>query len=196
MNRPHRYTKDDIAKIGNTLVYFTKRINDLTKTKLLMLVYLLEETTIRKCSRPFLNLDFELWNLGPVARDLYVDFSSTEQYIFKDFVSTHPQEEGRGYISPATHFDDNEFSDIELSILDDVVKQFGNLSTKELNVHAHSARSPWAITAKQQGVLDDLLNNRLCTTDLKIDFSSLLDEDGRDIYGQHLEYLQASRSLK
>lgn len=196
MNRSHRYTKDDIAKIGNTLVYFTKRISDLTETKLLMLVYLLEETTIRKCSRPFLNLDFAIWNLGPVAKDLYVDFSSTEQYIFKDYISNHPEEEGRVYISPATHFDDNEFSDIELSILDDVVKQFGNLSAKELGVHARSIHSPWAITAKQQGVLDDLLNNRVYTTDLKIDFSSLLDEDGRDIYAQHLEYLQASRSLK
>lgn len=196
MNVSHRYTKDDIAKIGNTLVYFTERISDLTETKLLMLVYLMEETAIRKCSRPFLNLDFEIWNLGPMARDLYVDFSSTEQYIFKDYVSIHPQEQGRADIVAVTHFDDNEFSDIELSILDNVVKQFGNLSARELGTHARSIHSPWAITAKQLGELDDLLNNRVYTTDLKIDFSSLLDRDGLEAYVQHLEYLQASRSLK
>jgi|GEM_PF-440149 len=196
MSQPHIYTKDDIAKIGNTLVFFAERINDLSKTKLLKLVYLLEETTIRKCSRPFLNLDFEIWKLGPVVKDLFFDFSSTEQYIFKDYVSAHLEEEGRVYISPVTHFDDDEFSDIELSILDDVVKQFGHLSAKELVELTHSAHSPWTITAKQQGVLDDLLNNRVYTTDLKIDFNSLLDEDGRDAYAQHLEYLQASRSLK
>lgn len=32
MSQPHIYTKDDIAKIGNTLVFFAERINDLSKT--------------------------------------------------------------------------------------------------------------------------------------------------------------------
>lgn len=196
MSQPHIYTKDDIAKIGNTLVYFAEHVPNLSKTKLLKLVYLLEETTIRRRARPFLNLDFEVWKLGPVAKDLFSDLSSTKQYMFKDYIRTQPQEEGRVYVSAAKAFEDDEFSDVELSILDDVIKQFGHLSAKELVELTHSPHSPWTMTAMQQGVLNDLLEERIITTDFKIDFNTLLDEDGQEIYAQHLEYLNASRSLK
>ena len=196
MSQPHIYTKDDIAKIGNTLVYFAERVPDLSKTKLLKLIYLLEETSIRKCARPFLNLDFEVWKLGPVAKDLFSDLSSTEQYMLKDFVRTHPEDEGRTYVSAIRGFEDDEFSDTELAILDDVINQFGHLTAKELVALTHSPHSPWTMTAKQEGVLDDLLNERVITTDFKIDFNTLLDEEGQEAYAQHLEYLNASKSLK
>lgn len=196
MSQPHIYTKEDIAKIGNTLVYFAEHVPHLSKTKLLKLVYLLEETTIRRRSRPFLNLDFEVWKLGPVAKDLYFDLSSTKQYIFEDYIRTHLEEEDRVYVSAVRAFEDDEFSDVELSILDDVIKEFGHLSAKELVDITHSPHSPWTMTAIQQGVLEDLLKERTFTTDYKIDFNTLLDEDGQEIYAQHLEYLNASQSLK
>jgi uncharacterized phage-associated protein len=196
MSQPHIYTKDDIAKIGNTLVYFAEHVPNLSKTKLLKLIYLLEETTIRRRSRPFLNLDFEVWKLGPVAKDLYFDLSSTKQYIFENYIRTHREEEDRVYVSAVRAFEDDEFSDVELSILDDVIKEFGHLSAKELVDITHSPHSPWTMTAIQQGVLEDLLKERVFTTDYKIDFNTLLDEDGREIYAQHLEYLNASQSLK
>lgn len=196
MSHPHIYSKDDIAKIGNTLVYFAERVIDLSKTKLLKLVYLLEETTVRKCARPFLNLDFEVWKLGPVAKDLFSDLSSTEQYMLKDYVRTKIGEEGRTYVTAIKDFEDDEFSDMELSILDDVIERFGQLSAKELVELTHSPHSPWTIAAKQEGVLEDLLAERMITTDFKIDFNSLLDEEGQEAYAQYLEYLNTSRSLK
>lgn len=196
MSQPHIYTKDDIAKIGNTLVYIAERVSDLSKTKLLKLVYLLEETTIRRCARPFLNLDFEVWRLGPVAKDLYFDFSSTEQYIFQDYIAARPEEEGRVYISAVREFNDDEFSDVELSILDDVIKQFGHFSATQLVEITHSPHSPWTILAQEKGILEGLSDGSVLTTDYKIDFNTLLDEAGQEAYAQHLEYLHASRSLK
>lgn len=196
MSQPHIYTKDDIAKIGNTLVYFAEHIPDLSKTKLLKMVYLLEETTVRKCARPFLNIDFEVWKLGPVAKDLFSDLSSTEQYLLKDFVQTHPFEEGRVYVTAVKPFEDDEFSDIELSILDAVIKQYGRMSAKELVELTHSPHSPWTMSAIKEGVLEGLLNEWIITTDYKIDFSTLLDEKGKEAYAQHLEYIIAAKSLK
>jgi len=196
MSHPHIYSKDDIAKIGNTLVYFAERVIDLSKTKLLKLVYLLEETTVRKCARPFLNLDFEVWKLGPVAKDLFSDLSSTQQCMLKDYVRTKIGEEGRTYVTAIKDFEDDEFSDMELSILDDVIERFGQLSAKELVELTHSPHSPWTIVAKQEGVLEDLLAERMITTDFKIDFNSLLDEEGQEAYAQYLECLNTSRSLK
>lgn len=52
------------------------------------------------------------------------------------------------------------------------------------------------MTAREKGVLEDLLHERVMNTDFKIDFSSLLDEERQEAYAQHLEYLNASKSLK
>lgn len=196
MSKPHLYSQDDIAKIGNTLVYMAESVADLSKTKLLKLVYLLEETTVIKCARPFLNLDFEVWRLGPVSKDLFFDLSSTELHIFKDYVYTHSEEDDRVYISANRKFEDDEFSDTELAILAEVVERFGHLSAKELVTLTHSPNSPWTVTAQREGVLDDLLEKRVFTTDYKVDFSSLLDAAGKQTYRQHLDFLKASQSLR
>lgn len=196
MSQPHIFTKDEIDKIGNTLIYFADRIPDLSKTKLLKLVYLLEETTVRTCSRPFLNLDFEVWQYGPVAKDLFVDLSSTEQYLFRDYVGASQDAEGRVYISSKKAFDDDEFSDSELSLMEEVVNRFGQLTAKELVALTHRPHSPWTLTAQKNGTLEALLSEKVMTTDHKIDFSSLLDDEAKQRYADHIEYLEMSKSLK
>lgn len=196
MSQPHIYTVDEIAKIGNTLVYFAEHIGDLSKTKLLKMVYLLEETFIKHCARPFLNLDFEVWKFGPVAKDIYVDVNSAQPHIFKDYISTHPDQEGKIFISAKAKFDDDEFSDIEIEFLNKVVRQFGNLTAKELVEVTHRPHLPWTMNAQHYEVLEDLLMERVFTTDYKVDFNTQLDKDQQKIYQQHLEYLAASKSLK
>jgi len=52
------YSRSDIEKIGNAIIYLAERIPDLSKTKLLKLLYLLEETFAKKYQLPFL-----IWNL-------------------------------------------------------------------------------------------------------------------------------------
>lgn len=144
-----------------------------------------------------MNIDFEVWKLEPMSKDFFVDLSSTEQYMLKDYVRTHPEEEGRTYVSTIKGFEDDEFSDMELSILDEVIGQFGHLTAKELVELTHSPHSPWTMTAKKEGVLEGLLNGTIIATDFKIDFSSLLDEKRqKEAYAHYIEYLNASKSLK
>ncbi len=196
MANPPIFTKDEIAKIGNTLVYFAERVPDLSKTKLLKFIYILEETTVKACARPFLNLDFEVWQLGPVAKDLFVDLSSTKQYLLRDYIETAHDAEGRAYVQPKRSFDDGEFSDSELALLDEVISRFGQLTAKELVQLTHRPHSPWTLTAQKNGVLDALLAEKVMTADHKIDFSSLLDDEAKQRYADHVEFLEMSQSLK
>jgi len=59
----------------------------LSKTKLLKLLYLLEEFSVKKYHVPFLDLKFEVWQAGPVAKDVFVDLSQDEPVMLKEFVS-------------------------------------------------------------------------------------------------------------
>lgn len=196
MSHAHIFTKDEVDKIGNTLIYFAERVPHLSKTKLLKLIYFLEETSVKTCARPFLNLDFEVWQYGPVAKDLFVDLSSTEQHLLRDYVSTYQDDEGRVYVSPQKAFDDGEFSDSELAMMNGIIEQFGRLTAKELVGITHRPHSPWTLTAQQNGILEALLADKVMTTDHKIDFNTLLDEEGRQRYADHIEYLEMSKSLK
>lgn len=196
MSAAHVFTRDEINKIGNTIIYFADKLQPISKTKLLKLLYLTEEESVRKHAMPFLNLDFEVWQYGPVAKDIYVDVSSTEQYLLRDFIQTHVDDENRTFINPKVAFDDEEFSDAELSLLDHVLSKYGNLNAEQLVEITHRPHSPWTLTAKQHGVLDDLNNKCVVTTDFKIDFNSLLDVSSQQRYADHREYLEMSKSLK
>ncbi len=80
-----KYTPDQIDKLGNALIYLIEKMGFLPKTSLLKLVYIIEEKSIEKRSMPFFNLDFEIWQFGPVCHDLYVEFSE-EPTILKNYI--------------------------------------------------------------------------------------------------------------
>jgi hypothetical protein len=49
-----KYSTDTINKTGNAIIYFALHINNLSKTKLLKLLYLVEEQSVKKYGTPFL----------------------------------------------------------------------------------------------------------------------------------------------
>ena len=70
-----KLSKSQIDKIGNTMVYLSKNIKRLSKTKLLKLLYILDEISIKSSGIPFLNLQYKVWKYGPVSAELFIDLS-------------------------------------------------------------------------------------------------------------------------
>src|SRR5258706_9819966 len=103
------FTKDQINKIGNSIVYLSKNISDLNKTKILKLLFLMEEACIKKFGHPFFGIDFQLWKLGPVAKDIFIDLSDETPTLLKDFVKKDTINPSN-FIAKA-EFNDDEFSD-------------------------------------------------------------------------------------
>ena len=63
-----KYSEENISRIENAAIYIAEHTSDLSKTKLLKLLYLMEERSALKYQQPFLALPYEVWQAGPVAK--------------------------------------------------------------------------------------------------------------------------------
>lgn len=180
------YTKYDIAKIGNTIVYLAQKVPDLSKTKLLKLLYFLEESFVRKYNIPFLNLEYEVWQAGPVARDVFIDLSD-EPLLLDKYITTE-KDNNSTYIKAVSEFSDDEFSDNEIEMLDFVISKFGKLTAKELVDLAHRKGSNWYQIAKEKGLLERFESKLANSSEEKIDFTWYLDESGKLIYIEQVTF--------
>ncbi len=195
---PRPYTKDQIDKIGNAIVYLAERIKPLSKTKLLKLVYLIEEISIKKSGIPFFNLRFDVWKLGPVSRDIFIELSS-EPVILSEYISIEKTPHDNNiYVNPKTKFCDDEFSNNDIGILNYVVDTFKTSSAQDLIKLTHRKHSPWYLTAKKNNILEHLESGKLNSTDIEIDFTELFHDSPlhKEIFMEHKEFLAHTQYLK
>ncbi|UTA66618.1 Panacea domain-containing protein [Emticicia sp. 21SJ11W-3] len=192
------YTRADLDKIGNSMIYMAQRIQPLSRTKLLKLLYLLEESSVKKYGMPFLNLSFQVWKFGPVAKDIFIDLSSgSEPTLFDSYIDSTVVN-GTTTISARKGFVDDEFSDNEIELLDFITEKFKNVSAEELVKLTHREHGLWHKAAKDNGVLEYFENDSMNSTAIEIDFSQLLlsDQQKYTRYLEQTEFVEVSRSLK
>jgi len=182
-----KFERNQLKKIGNTVVYLSNRISQLSKTKLLKLLYILDEISIKKSGIPFLNLKYKVWKFGPVSEELFIDLSS-ETKLLEDFI-VKSNEDGINYVQPKVEFNDDEFSDNDIDLMNFVIESFGSKSAKELITYTHRVDSPWYNTAKEYNVLELLEDETINNTEYIIDMSWLLENDKskKEIYLEFLE---------
>jgi len=188
-------THSQIEKIGNALIFLSQKIQPLFKTSALKLLYLLEELSIRKYGLPFFGVDFQLWRLGPVVKEIYIDLTSSTA-LLDSYIET---KNGNGtVISPKKEFNDDEFSDCDLDILNLVVDKFKDASAPDLVRITHREHFPWHKTAKEHGYLEVFEKNCLNATDIVLDLSTLLDDSPslKEFYLHTLDFQKQSNDLK
>ena len=192
----HPYTQAEINKLGNTLVYLTGQLGKTSKTRLLKLLFLLEELSVKSAGLAFFQRPFMVWKFGPVLPDVYVELSG-DQGLLRPFVRCD-EHDGCRYFTAAQPFDDSEFSDVELALLDKVIALYGRKSADELVAFTHRPGSLWYETAQQKGVLPYLQEESLSTTEIEIDFSDLLSDEPQKKarYHDHLTFLEDVRAIK
>ncbi|MCT4614303.1 MAG: Panacea domain-containing protein [Marinifilaceae bacterium] len=183
------YRKEQIDKIGNTIVYLSSKIQGISKTKLLKLLYILDEISIKKSGIPFLNLEYKVWKFGPVANDIFVELSSTPSML-KEFIERTATEEGHIIIKPKREFVDDEFTDNEIDLLDFIATKFKNHTAKELISTTHRKYSPWYNAAKKNNVYELLEAEKISSTEIKVEMKELIEYDERklNIYEDYLEH--------
>jgi uncharacterized phage-associated protein len=193
------HNKDQIDKIGNALIYLINQKGNgwLTKKSLLKLIYILEERSIEKTCLPFFNLQYEVWKYGPVAKEVHSELYD-DLNLFKSFIEKKSQEDDSVIICAKGEFNNDEFSDNDLDILNEVVNEFKEFTEKELIDYTHREGSLWYISAKENNVLDALLREEEITTKIHIDFSKLFDEKSEYLahYQSQLEFFNIYSTLK
>jgi uncharacterized phage-associated protein len=180
------YSEEHIEKIGNTIIFLASNTVNTSKTKLLKLLYILDEISIKQSGLPFLNLKYKVWKFGPVANDIFVELS-TSPSMLKNFI----EKKGEGeYILPKKAFSDDEFTQKELELLNFVVGKFGGANAAELIAHTHRKNSPWYNAAVKNSVLDLLESEKISTTEIVINMSELIEHDERKkrLYFDYIEH--------
>ena len=183
----YSYTPDEWDKIGNTLIYLTKEIGNCSKTKLLKLMYILDELSIKKSGIPFLNLRYELWKFGPVAQEIFVELSTTPTKL-NPFIEQEIS--GKNiFVRPKKSFNDDEFTDNDIELLNEVIERYGSKSASDLIEITHRKNSPWYNTAVANGLLERLLSDDINSTNIYIDMTELVafDERKKQLYQDYLE---------
>ena len=195
MTTNNKYSRNQIDKLGNGLIYLIEKMGFLTKTTLLKLVYILDEYSVKKRGFPMFNLQYEIWKYGPVCQDLYIEFNDGAS-LLKEYIKSEVIENAT-HISPVADFNDDEFSDSDIAIFDEIAAKFSGKNTKYLVDFTHQTNSLWYTTAMKNGVLEALLNEEINSTDIKIDFADLVshDENKLAFYNNHLEFLNFTASL-
>ena len=99
------------------------------------------------------------------------------------------KKDSEGHISPKKSFNDDEFSDNDIDLLNKVIAEFGKKNAKSLVSYTHRPDSLWTKKAKEKNVYDDLIREDINSTDFVIDLADLVADDQRKkaIYESYIE---------
>lgn len=180
-------SKEDIDKIGNTIIYLSNHVRELNKTKILKLFYLIELNSIMRYKTPFLGLPFYVWVQGPVQKDIYNELNKDEKNsLFKDYFTLIKTENRSIDVNPIKDFNDDEFSDNDIKVIDYVIDNYGEMKASELSEKTHKRGTAWNdIVSKKKLSFSDSK-----TSKEKIDFCFYLDDKcDQDFYKEVLNFL-------
>lgn len=158
-------------KIGNLIVLLAGRLKPLYHTKLIKLLYLIDEEAVKDGGIPITWLDYKAWQYGPVAPETF--FIKEETGLFNSYIEKSKKGDGT-IIKPKVNFDDSEFSDYDLEIIERVITKFGNMSPKDLVKLTHKEGSLWDIAKKENHINFDNSNT---TSDCSLDFTRIISDD-------------------
>ena len=192
-----RYSKDTIDKIGNSIIYICQRVPSLNKTKLLKLLYLLEESSAQMFHTPFFGIEFKTWRYGPVAPEVFTDLSGdlSSPMMLKDYIELKSLR-GETLVRAKKGFDDGEFSDNDIAVLDSVLARHGRKTAETLVNDLHRQGSAWDIAARENG-LHELFNDGVTnTSDVPVDVTRFISDEGKSRYCNTRETWDAAANYK
>lgn len=173
-------------KIGNLLNYLATRIPNLSLTKTLKLLYLIDETAYTRTGVSITWFDYKVWKNGPVAEELYNELKYDQSLVqngekinLEPFIETQKTDKGEQsfvFILPRGKFDLSAFSSFETELIDNIIDRFGTYTASQLIELLHEKDTLW-----HKSVINNNLSLNFKVYGSKsnhtIDFSELIKED-------------------
>ena len=172
-------------KIGALLEYICSQISHIQLRKLLKVVYLIDEKSVRQRAIPMTWLDYYVWKKGPVAPSIY----AIKDGEFANFVTCAKDDDGKWYVSAnksnlfAIDQDMRAFSEYEMDIINSVIAYCKNKSADELTDETHSEDSLWSKAVSQHHIKFDETGR----TDYTICLNDLNDAEEKEIYAEAMD---------
>lgn len=188
-------TRDQLEKVGQAIVYMAGKIQPLYKTKLLKLLYLLDETSMKLAGFPMFGLEYKAWRMGPVSKEIYVDIDDGP-YLLKNYIRVVRDSLG-DRVEPISSFDDGEFSDRDIEIMEAVIGQYGAHNSQELVDITHDKDSLWSILVRENGLSESFEKEERNTSGVVLDLGRLVANDPRKskVYEDYLEFIRTHKAL-
>jgi len=188
------YTPEQLDKLGNTILFLIDAIKPLYKTKLLKLIYLIDELSTARNGVPFLGLEYKVWQAGPVNSDLYEELN--QPYLLDSFITLEQNAKGVQVIGKRK-FSDNEFSEMEINLLKEIISRYKNTPADKLVEITHRKSAPWYIIAAENNLLEAFDEKKINTTDIPVDLTLLIKNDPHKmaIYNENIEVQNFSKFL-
>lgn len=164
--------------IGNLIALLAHKCAPLCHTKLIKMMYLIDEKAIEDSGIPITWLDYKVWQYGPVApavfffRDYFGDY--VEGVRVEECGSTPVT-----IIKPLREFDDSEFSDYDLEIIDKVIEECKDKTARELVDLTHKAGGPWDVTKKRNDLDFSIANISSVSVDMGVLVESSASKQAR-----------------
>ena len=154
----------------------------------------MEERMVQQYHVPMLAIPYSVWRLGPVSVDVFEELSDGP-VLLSDFISLELN--GAGIkVTPKREFIDDEFSDAELQVMEQVMEKYGGMNSEQLIKETHKEGSLWYDTAKENGLLEDFEQKRANSSNIIIDMGRHLCPDHREYYEEVLENRQMANMLR
>ena len=155
-------------------------------TKALKLLYLIDETSYMRSGVPVTWLDYKVWEMGPVAEELYNELRyhqtmrlNDEEISLEKFIQTHKKEVNGNesiLISPKDEYSFDEFSEFEIELIENITDRFGSYSAAQLIDLLHESQTLWhkCVTENNLALNFKVYGKKSNHT---IDFSELINND-------------------
>lgn len=164
------------AKVGALVAYLSYLMPNIHLRKLLKMVYLIDEESVRRRAIPLTWLDYYAWEKGPVAPEVY----DIKTGALSDFVSCKKSEkDGKWHVSPVKTAeylimkDMSVFSEWECSLISEMYDKYKDNDADQLTDETHQNNSLWNKVVKENGL--DFSNSP--KTEYKIDLNRLNDSN-------------------
>lgn len=174
-------------KIGNLLSYLATQIPNLSMTKALKLLYLIDETSYMRSGVPVTWFDYKVWEMGPVAEELYNELRFDQRLVQNDkplslepYIKTEKKQMTDGQtqitILPNGSYYLGEMSAFEKELIDNIIDRFGHYTARQLIQLLHEKNTLWHKSVSDNNLS---LNFNLYSkkSNHTIDFSELIKND-------------------
>lgn len=169
----------NLDKIGNLIIYLVDEIQSrhrqpLFLTKLLKLLYIIDEMAVKETGVPVTGLDYRVWKMGPVPFEVYKDFMHDDSEKLSFFAEAQKKGES-ALIKSVNTFNDSEFSDYEMNLIDRVINENGLYQKDTLIEFLHEEGSLWKKVVDEKSLQKTFEKEN--ASPYKIDFSELIAND-------------------
>lgn len=180
-------------KVGALLAYLCVRIPDMQLRKLLKILYLIDEESVRLRAIPVTWLEYHAWEKGPVAYEVY----EVKNGAFADYLHCEKREDGKWHVNALVKHayqlekSMQKTSQWEKELVERIIERCKDLSADQLTDETHTPDSLWSKTVTENGI--DF--SKESKTEHVIDLNRLNDEEGAAIYADAVDCMRMQAFL-